>query len=89
MGKKTIRGSVYGIFPVIISLEDGTVSSVDDHWSWKYFDWVFNFLRFSIDFISEAMNTNALFPIKINEKDFFQMTEEEKNELQEKMTYNL
>lgn len=65
---KSFRGYLYYIFPVELDDVTEEVKAVDDAWQWKYFEWVFWFLRELMSFICELKDIEPLYVIWIPKK---------------------
>jgi hypothetical protein len=60
-------GYLYYMFPVDIS-DEKEVIAIDNSWQWKYFEWVFYFLMYCMNFASEVMKIESQFLIYIPKK---------------------
>ncbi len=76
---KIVRGRIYYIFPVKIDIYKDGVPDVIESWEWKYFNWFFDIINFTIGVV---LQEESKFLIKLNKKDLNKLTTEEKEMLQ-------
>lgn len=82
MSKITIRGRVYGLFPVDILPPDGDAKFVDC-WFNKHFVWLFEFFNYVNAWVSRMSGVTPLFWITVTKHEMQKYEQRKSDEVAE------